>query len=52
MKIFFPKESGSEKRISLTPDFLKKYIDSGLKISVENNMGCLLYTSPSPRDRH
>ena len=39
MKIFFPKESGSEKRISLTPDFLKKYIDSGLKISVENNMG-------------
>ena len=39
MKIFFPKEPGSEKRISLTPDFLKKYIDSGLKISVENNMG-------------
>ena len=39
MKIFFPKESGSEKRISLTPDFLKKYIDSGLKISVESNMG-------------
>ena len=39
MKIFFPKESGPEKRISLTPDFLKKYIDSGLKISVENNMG-------------
>ena len=39
MKIFFPKESGSEKRISLTPDLLKKYIDSGLKISVENNMG-------------
>ena len=39
MKIFFPKESGSEKRISLTLDLLKKYIDSGLKISVENNMG-------------
>ena len=39
MKIFFPKELDSEKRISITPDFLKKYIDSGLKVSVQTSIG-------------
>ena len=39
MKIFFPKEAIVEKRISVTPDFLKKYIDSGLQVSIEESMG-------------
>ena len=39
MKIFFPKEAIVEKRISITPDFLKKYIDSGLQVSIEKSMG-------------
>ena len=39
MKIFFPKEAIVEKRISVTPDFLKKYIDSGLQVSIEKSMG-------------
>jgi len=39
MKIFFPKELDSEKRISITPDFLKKYLDSGLKVSVQTSIG-------------
>ena len=39
MKIFFPKELDSEARISITPDFLKKYIDSGLKVSVQTSIG-------------
>ena len=39
MKIFFPKEAILEKRISITPDFLKKYIDSGLQVSIEKSMG-------------
>ena len=39
MKIFFPKELDSETRISITPDFLKKYLDSGLKVSVQTTNG-------------
>ncbi len=39
MKIFFPKEAIVEKRISITPDFLKKYIASGLQVSIEKSMG-------------
>ena len=39
MKIFFPKEAIVEKRISVTPDFLKKYIDNGLQVSIEKSMG-------------
>ena len=39
MKIFFPKEVMVEKRISITPDFLKKYISSGLQVSIEKSMG-------------
>ena len=39
MKIFFPKEAIIEKRISITPDFLKKYIDSGLQVSIEKSTG-------------
>jgi len=39
MKIFFPKEAIVEKRISITPDFLKKYIANGLQVSIEKNMG-------------
>ncbi len=39
MKIFFPKEAILEKRISVTPDFLKKYIDNGLQVSIEKSMG-------------
>ena len=39
MKIFFPKEAILEKRISITPDFLKKYIASGLQVSIEKSMG-------------
>jgi len=39
MKIFFPKEAIVEKRISITPDFLKKYIDNGLQVSIEKSMG-------------
>ena len=39
MKIFFPKELDSEARISITPDFLKKYIESGLKVSVQTSIG-------------
>ena len=39
MKIFFPKELDSETRISITPDFLKKYLDSGLKVSVQTSIG-------------
>ena len=39
MKIFFPKEANVEKRISITPDFLKKYIDNGLQVSIEKSMG-------------
>ena len=39
MKIFFPKEAMIEKRISITPDFLKKYIASGLQVSIEKSMG-------------
>ena len=39
MKIFFPKEVMIEKRISITPDFLKKYIASGLQVSIEKSMG-------------
>ena len=39
MKIFFPKEAMVEKRISITPDFLKKYIASGLQVSIEKSMG-------------
>ena len=39
MKIFFPKEAILEKRISITPDFLKKYIDNGLQVSIEKSMG-------------
>ena len=39
MKIFFPKEATVEKRISITPDFLKKYIANGLQVSIEKNMG-------------
>ena len=39
MKIFFPKEAIVEKRISITPDFLKKYIAIGLQVSIEKSMG-------------
>ena len=39
MKIFFPKEATVEKRISVTPDFLKKYIENGLQVSIEKSMG-------------
>ena len=39
MKIFFPKEAILEKRISITPDFLKKYIANGLQVSIEKSMG-------------
>ena len=39
MKIFFPKEAIVEKRISITPDFLKKYIANGLQVSIEKSMG-------------
>ena len=39
MKIFFPKEAIVEKRISITPDFLKKYIENGLQVSIEKSMG-------------
>ena len=39
MKIFFPKEAMVEKRISITPDFLKKYIASGLHVFIEKSMG-------------
>ena len=39
MNIFFPKELDSETRISITPDFLKKYLDSGLKVSVQTSIG-------------
>ena len=39
MKIFFPKEAILEKRISITPDFLKKYIANGLQVSLEKSMG-------------
>ena len=39
MKIFFPKEAIVEKRISITPDFLKKYIANGLQVSIEKNLG-------------
>ena len=39
MNIFFPKEAMVEKRISITPDFLKKYIASGLQVSIEKSMG-------------
>ena len=39
MKIFFPKEATVEKRISITPDFLKKYIANGLQVSIEKSMG-------------
>ena len=39
MKIFFPKEVMIEKRISITPDFLKKYIANGLQVSIEKSMG-------------
>ena len=27
MKIFFPKELDSETRVSITPDYLKKYLE-------------------------
>ena len=39
MKIFFPKELDSETRVSITPDYLKKYLDSGLRVSIETGMG-------------
>ena len=39
MKIFFPKEAMVEKRISITPDFLKKYIANGFQVSIEKSMG-------------
>ena len=39
MKIFFPKEAMVEKRISITPDFLKKYIANGFQVSIEKGMG-------------
>ena len=29
---------------------VREGLDSGMKIAIENNNICLLYTSPSPRD--
>ena len=50
MKIGVPKEiKPQETRIGLTPDSVKVLVSEGHDVLVENN-GCLLYTSPSPRD--
>ena len=45
---FFPKNRGNYSRWS---DKEGKYIVSHGEDSMENYMPCLLYTSPSPRDR-
>ena len=50
MIIGVPKEIKlQEHRIGLTPDSVKALTEKNHEVLVENN-GCLLYTSPSPRD--
>ena len=44
------EDKNTEKRISVTPENVKKFISNGFKVYLEKNYGCLLYTSPSPRD--
>ena len=45
----------TEKRISVTPDNVKKFITNGFKVYLEKNYGnhldiCLLYTSDAADD--
>ena len=52
----------NEKRVGLTPQGATQLIKKGIKVSVEASdtriistkdyKDCLLYTSPSPRDRY
>ena len=45
-----PKEIKlDEQRVALTPDAVRELVSQGLEVRIET--GCLLYTSPSPRDR-
>ncbi len=39
MKIFFPKEAIVEKRISITPEIAKQYINLGFEIQLSENYG-------------
>ena len=39
-----------DTRIALCLPFIKKLVEKKAKIIIISHLGCLLYTSPSPRD--
>ena len=47
---FNPTASGQEERLRIDIDKINEWISKGAQIS-ERVKSCLLYTSPSPRDR-
>ena len=58
MRIGIPKENNEkETRVAIVPVSIPKLIKLGFEIVIEKGAGeksgysCLLYTSPSPRDR-
>jgi NAD(P) transhydrogenase subunit alpha len=45
MQIFFPKEEGSEIRATILPEVAKKFIDLGIDVVVETQIGSKIFNS-------
>ena len=45
MQIFFPKEQGSETRATILPEVAKKFIDLGIEVVVETQIGSKVFNS-------
>jgi NAD(P) transhydrogenase subunit alpha len=45
MQIFFPKEEGSETRATILPEVAKKFIDLGIDVVVETQIGSKIFNS-------
>jgi H+-translocating NAD(P) transhydrogenase subunit alpha len=45
MQIFFPREEGTETRTTILPEVAKKFIDLGIEVIVETQIGCKSHLS-------
>jgi NAD(P) transhydrogenase subunit alpha len=45
MQIFFPKEEGTETRATILPEVAKKFIDLGIDVVVETQIGSKIFNS-------
>jgi len=45
MQIFFPKEEGSETRTTILPEVAKKFVDLGIDVVVETQIGSKTFNS-------